>query len=269
MPSFVEKYGPWALVTGASAGIGEEFVRQLAERGLNVMLVARRAEKLEGIAESIKADYGVSTRVFGCDISGEDFLELIDGASADLDIGLLVNNAGAASYHGRFLNRELDLIRQSIHFSITVQLSLIHHFGNKMAERGRGGIIQVGSATGHLPMPYMVEYSSCKAFQLTMGEGLHYEMKRQGIDVLVLSPGPTKTERVDFGLEVDRVVSVGLNKLGDRPSIITGMVNKFLVNSRKYLMSRKRRLRLNGAYQETNLRRRDREAWGIGKKPAI
>ena len=269
MPSFVEKYGPWALVTGASAGIGEEFVRQLAEKGLNVLLVARRAEKLTDIAQCVEHDYGVKTRVLGCDVRTENFLEVIDKASADLEIGLLVNNAGAASYHGRFLNRDLETICQSVHFSIIVQLTLIHHFGNKMAERGKGGIIQVASATGHLPMPYMVEYSSCKAFQLTMGEGLHYEMKRQGIDVLVLSPGATKTERVDFGMEVGPVVSIALKGLGDKPSIIPGIVNKFLVNTRKYLMSRKHRVRTNGAYQETNLRRRDREAWGIGKKPAI
>lgn len=269
MPSFVEKYGPWALVTGASAGIGEEFVEQLAKRGLNVLLVARRIDKLTNIAERVEKKYGIHTRVLAYDLSADNFLETIDNASRDLEIGLLVNNAGASSYHGRFLSRKLEKIYQSVHFSIIVQLTLIHHFGNKMAGRGKGGIVQVASATGHVPMPYMVEYSSCKAFQLNMGEGLHYEMKRQGIDVLVLSPGATKTERVNFGMEVQPVVTIALNGLGDKSSIIPGWVNKFLVHTRKYLMSRKHRIRRNGSYQETNLRRRDKKAWGIGDKPAI
>jgi len=269
MPSYAEQYGPWALITGASAGIGEEFVKQLARRGLNILLVARRAEKLTEIASFVEQEYGVQTRVLACDMSHNDFLSVIKEASEDLDIGMLINNAGAASFHGRFLSRDLDTINQSVHFSITVQLTLLHHFGNKMAERGKGGIVQVASATGHLPMPYMVEYSSCKAFQLTMGEGLNYELKRQGIDILVLSPGATKTERVDFGMEVEPVVLAALKGLGKEPSVIPGIFNKVLIWTRKHLMSRKQSLRSCGAYQETNLRRRDRAAWGIGKKPAI
>jgi len=263
MSSFAEKYGPWALVTGASAGIGREMAIQIAERGLNVVLVARRAEVLEQLAKEIKSGCNVETRIIPCDLSREDYLAVIDEGSKDLQIGLLINNAGAPSYHGWFLDRKLADIDSSIHFNINVQVHLIHHFGNKMIEHGRGGIVQVSSITGHISMPFMAEYSANKGYQINFGEALSYELKEKGIDVLVLSPGATKTDRLAVGMEVAPVARAGLDSLGKQPLKIPGLKNQWSAFKKRHLLTRKASVRVSGNFQRRSLD--PNKSWGGGK----
>ena len=253
MASFAEKYGPWALITGASAGIGKEVAKQLAERGLNLALVARRKEKLEELAANLEKNYGVKIKVIPCDLSSKDFLATIDQACGGLEIGMLINNAGSPSYRGSILDRSAEEISNTIHFNVHVQAMLAYHFGKKMAQRGRGGIIQVASITGHFSMPHMTEYSASKGYQIQFGECLHYELKKFGVDVLVLSPGATKTERLDFGMKVEPVVRAGLDNLGKRPSLITGMINWLIVFRTRYLLTRKGVIRVKGDMQAKSL----------------
>jgi short-subunit dehydrogenase len=251
--SFIEHYGPWALVTGSSAGIGMEFTRQLASRGLNLALLARRRPKLEALAEELRAGFGVETRVIECDLSSVDYLSRVHEACADLEIGMLVNNAGAPSFHGRFLSRSVEDLENTLHFGVHVQLQLIRHFAESMAARRRGGIIQVSSVSGHLSMPFMAEYSASKAYQLALGEALHYEMKDYGIDVLVLSPGATKSERIDFGMDADAVVARALSQLGKRPSSVPGWRNSWSAFRWRHLYSRQRAIELLGRFQRGRL----------------
>jgi len=262
MASFAEKYGPWALVTGASAGIGRELAKQIAERGLNVALVARRAELLDELAKDISDTYGVETRAITCDMTRSDYLDVIDAGSQDLEIGLLINNAGAPSYHGWFLDRKPQDIEKTLHFSVHVQIHLIHHFGNKMLPRGRGGIMQVSSVTGHISMPFMAEYSAAKGYQIQFTEALNYELKLKGIDVVVLSPGATKTERLNMGMEADDVAKEGLDTLGKRPIVVAGFRNKWSAFKKRHLMSRKLSLKTSGDYQYSQLN--PDKSWGGG-----
>ena len=221
MATFTEKYGPWALITGASAGIGAEVARQLAEHGLNIALVARRTDKLEALSAELQKTFQVDTRVITCDLSQPDFMEPIKAGSDDLDIGLLVNNAGAPSFHGWFFKRSLEEIESVLHFNIHVQVQLTHHFGNRIGKRGGGGIIQVSSIAGHASMPFMAEYSASKGYQIRLTEALNYELRDMNIDTLIFSPSATKTERLNYGMEVEPTVRQALDCLGKQPTIIT------------------------------------------------
>lgn len=133
-------FGPWALVTGASSGIGKEFARQLAASGLNLVLVARRLPLLEEVGRTLADEYGIDYRAVGLDLSQEDFLERLEIVTHDLEIGLVVSNAGAA-HPGAFLSSDPDGLHQTIRLSVLAHLDLVHHFGGKMVTRKRGGIV--------------------------------------------------------------------------------------------------------------------------------
>lgn len=248
-----DSYGPWALVTGASAGIGREFSRQLASCGLNLVLLARRTQLLEELAQELRQEFSVQVRVVACDLSKPDFMAQVAGACADLEVGLLVNNAGAPAFHGRFLSRTSEELEQTLHFGVHVQLHLVHHFAALMAPRKRGGIIQVSSVSGHMSMPFMAEYSATKAYQLTLAEALYYELDDYGIDVLVLSPGATRSERINFGMQTAPVVERALSQLGKRPSTIPGWHNSWSAFKRRHLRTRRASVNELGRFQRGRL----------------
>jgi short-subunit dehydrogenase len=135
MNSFVERFGPWALVTGASSGIGEAFVRRLAENGMNLVLVARREDKLRILASDLQSQHSISTRVIPVDRS-QDLLPIIEQATAELQVGLLVNNAAIATT-GDFLDNDLAAETAMLHINNRAPLMLAHHFGRTMRKRGR------------------------------------------------------------------------------------------------------------------------------------
>lgn len=257
---FKNKYGPWALVTGASAGIGREFARQLAGRGLNIVLVARRQDLLAELAQELESAYSVETRQLVCDLGAGNFMQQLQEATYDLEIGLLVNNAGARSFQGSFLERTPEELEHTCHFSMKVQLLLLHHFGQRMAPRGRGGLIQVSSIRGHMSTPYMAEYSASKAYQLTLGEALHEELKDAGLDVLVVSPGATITERIRVGMPPAQVVETALQQLGRRPSVIPGLRNAWVAVKYRYFNSRSYAVRRAGRWQRRYLALRETDS---------
>lgn len=253
---FSHRYGPWALVTGASAGIGREFARQLARVGLNLVLVARRRQVLAMLTSELTADFPIQVRVVDCDLSRREGLAPLLALFGELDIGLLVNNAGAPSFHGHFVERDWAQIEDSLRFNTEIQMRLLHGAAVAMARRGRGGLIQVSSITGHTPVPYMAEYAADKAFQLALGESLHFELGERGVDVLVLSPGATRSERLDFGMEPDAVVAAALGGLGRVPSVIPGFGNRWRAFRFRHLDSRRRAIVRMGLFQRSRLRPR-------------
>lgn len=243
------KYGPWALVTGASAGIGREFVRQLAADGLNLVLASRNRERLEALAEELTHRYGVAIRTVPVDLSNTGSTEVLEEATADLEIGLLVNNAGVET-HGAFLKSDLDRENALLQLNVVRPMELAHVFGQKMARRGRGGILFVSSTLAYQPVPYFANYASSKAYILSLGEALHFELKKKGVDVTVLSPGLTDTamagdmDGVDFGktpiplMDVEPVVRTAIRNLGRRPSVIPGAINNIMGFLGKRVFSR-------------------------------
>lgn len=234
-----DQFGPWAIVTGASSGIGKEFARQLAASGLHLILVARRLPLLEEVGRTLAQEYGIAYRAVGLDLSGEDFLEALATATRDLDIGLLVSNAGTGN-PGEFLSIEPAVLHQVVQLNVLAHLNLAHHFGRRMAGRGRGGIILVSAMGASQGIPYMANDSASKSYVLTLGETLNVEFKKQGLHVTVLLPGPTDTPVLDrFGFDansmplkpmtVEQCVAEGLAALNaNRPSHLTGALYRLM-----------------------------------------
>ena len=238
--TFKDRYGPWALVTGASSGIGAEFARQLAERGLNLAILARRKPRLEELARHLQDRNHIQVKVIAADLAQPDFLSLILSETQSIEIGLLVNNAGFGLARS-FLDHELEKELALLDVNCRVPLALSHVFGRQMAERKQGGIIFVSSVSGYLATPYEATYAASKVYELFLAESLGYELKKNGIDVLALCPGSTDTEfhqvsgsRPVAAMAVQPVVALALKKLGKAPVVIPGWHNRLLVYLLKF-----------------------------------
>lgn len=242
MTEFKEKYGPWAMVTGASSGIGEEFARQIAEKDVNVILVARRKERLEKVAKEISEHYQIKTLPVIADLSSDNFLDHLLESVKDLDIGLLVNNAGYA-VTGNFLENNIESELRSINLSCKTPLLLTHTFGKKMLQRKKGGIIFMSSVTAYYSNPGTANYSAVKAFNMNFSGGLWHELRSKGIDVFTIIPGLVKTEffhnttvSLEYGLarhlylpmKAEDVVSAAINGIGKKSQALPGWHNKML-----------------------------------------
>jgi short-subunit dehydrogenase len=195
------KFGPWAVVTGASVGIGKEFARQLAADGINLALVSRRASELTAVGRELSRTYGIQHRVVAVDLAMRDALTAVDVATRDLDVGLLVSNAGDAR-PGEFLAAELDDMHATVRVNVLAHLDLAHHFGRRLAAKKRGGIVLVGALGASNGVPFMANPAATKAYVRSLGEALHIELAKQGVHVTVLLPGPTDTPALEkLGIE--------------------------------------------------------------------
>lgn len=244
---FKDKYGSWALVTGASSGIGREFARQLAAQGLNLVLVARRKEVLDQIAQDIRGEYSIQIKTVQADLSESESILIVDEATKDVEIGLLVSNAGMG-VAGAFLKSDPATEARLIHLNAAAHMQLAHLFGQQMSQRGRGGIMLVSSVGAYQGMPYMANYSASKAYILSLGEALHFELKPKGVDVTVLVPGATDTDAKAWEglaeapnmkyMTAGQVAEAALNALGKKPSVIPGGFNKVMHFISTHFMSR-------------------------------
>ena len=234
---FKKKYGDWALVTGASAGIGLEIAEQLAAGGLNVVLVARRQATMERAANRLARDHKVQTRVVPMDLTRDGAVDQLADTVNDLTIGVLVLNAGV-EVNGEFIDSAPEAQAALVKLNVLVPTLMARHFGARMAERGRGAILLTSSLFAYQGMPYFASYAASKAYILLLGEGLHVELKRRGVDVTVLSPGLTKTEMAAgipmrwsrlpmVAHDPKKVARVGLRNIGRSPSVIPGLLNRF------------------------------------------
>lgn len=239
--TFKEKYGAWALVTGASSGIGFEFAHQLAALGLNLALVARRKKRLDQLAIELQKKYAIQCKVMPTDLSQSDFLSEIKKLTAALEIGLLINNAGFGTT-GELLENDLETEIKLLHVNCRAPLILAHHFGKKMKNRKKGGIIFSASIVGFTAVPLWSNYAASKAYDLFLAEALGHELKDHGVDVLALCPGTTKAEfqeiagtRMLMPMSAEAVVRRGLQKLGHTYVTIPGILNRLNVLSIKLL----------------------------------
>jgi short-subunit dehydrogenase len=234
-----DQFGPWALITGASSGIGREFARQIAASGINVVLVARREALLREVGTECSKDYGVEHQILALDLSREGFLKQLASVTCDLDIGLIISNAGTGS-PGRFLSSNRDTMAELLRLNTLAHLDLAYHFGQRLVERRRGGFLFVGAMGADKGIPYMANDAGAKAYVQSLAEALHVEWKPFGMHVTVLPPGPTETPVLaKFGLtpdnmpmkpmNVEQCVREGLKALRDNRSlIIPGRMNRMM-----------------------------------------
>lgn len=244
-PPLRERYGEWALVTGASAGIGAEFVRALAREGVSVALTARREERLVELAGEIEKNHQVQTRVVAADLSIPEDVERLAEAVSDLDVAVLVNNAGRG-YSGAFAKQDAERLRDMVQLNCAAPVVLTSRLLPRMLARGaKSAIVITGSVAGRQPLPLHAVYSATKAFDLLFGEALAVELRDAGVDVLVLEPGSTATEFQEkageiahAGEPVENVVATALDALGRRPTVVSGWWNWLRANLAMRLLPR-------------------------------
>lgn len=247
--AFRSRYGPWALVAGASEGLGRQFALQVGERGLNLLLVARREEPLQATAEEVRRLHGVEVRTASLDLGADGLLERIAPAIQGLEIGLLIYNA-ALSIPARFLERPAEDHARTLAVNCRGPLLLSHALGREMAARGRGGILLMSSAAGLAGSGLIATYAASKAFDTAFGEGLAQDLEPEGIDVLSFVASATRTPNLERDLQGRRpsvpmadpavVVRQALRELGRRRTAIAGTGTRMLLPVLVRVLSRRR-----------------------------
>ena len=228
--SFAERYGPWAVITGASEGTGAAFAHRLAAEGVASVLVARRSEPLAALAADIRAKHGVECVTASVDLSASNAADKVAKAAAGREVGLFISNAGADTNGARFLDRDIDAWTQLVNLNVTTMMTCAHHFAGPMRERGRGGLLLVNSGACYGGLRGMAAYTASKAFMLCFSEALWGELEPVGVDVLTLVMGRTDTPAhrkllADQGRSIDTagwatsddVARVGLERLPHGP----------------------------------------------------
>jgi short-subunit dehydrogenase len=255
--AFHIKYGPWAVVAGASEGLGAAYADQLAQRGLNLVLVARRENLLQALALQLKQKYDVEVQTMALDLSLPDSAENIVHKTTGLGIGLLVYNA-AFSAVGSFLDHPVDDHMKEIDTNIRTPLALTYAFGQRMLASGRGGIILMASLSAFQGSAYISNYAATKAFNILLAEGLWEEWRKRGTDVLVCIAGAVRTPNYlastprqtggfsDATLEPEQVVREALAALGRQPHIIPGRSNRMVSFIMRHLLPRRMAIQLMG-----------------------
>jgi uncharacterized protein len=226
---FIGRYGPWAMIAGASEGTGASFARQLAAKGLNLILIARREAPLHTLASEIRAKSGMECITGSIDLSAPDAPARMGELASDREVGLLILNAGADLNGSALLELDIAIWNALAMRNVLSLMGACHHFGKAMARRGRGGIIICGSGACYGGLPGVAVYGATKAFDLVLGEALWAELKPHGVDVLNLIMGRTDTpahrelmERkgIPFPSDCaspDEVAALGLERLPHGP----------------------------------------------------
>ena len=232
--AFVRRYGSWGIVAGASEGLGAAWGEALAARGLNLALFARRLEVLEAAAAAIRARHHVEVRTHALDLAGTAFGAELERLAGSLEVGFGVFNAAHAP-RGPFLDLGLEDQLRSVDVNCRSPLTMAHVLGRRMAARGRGGLVVMSSLAAFHGSPFIATYGATKAFNLVLGEGLWFELRSRGVDVLACAAGATRTpgflKASPHGepgmIEPAQVVEEALGRLGRTGVMIPGRFNRF------------------------------------------
>lgn len=232
---FKSTYGPYALVTGASEGIGCAFATQLAKRGLNVLLVARRAEALNQLSRELESKFGVLCPVMVADLSIESDVEHVLQQSQKLDIGLAICNAGYGTA-GSFLENDLEIEMNMLRVNCTAVTRMAHVLGHRFRTRGKGGMVLMSSIVATQGVPRSANYAASKAYIHSLGEALQEEWRDNGVDLLIVAPGPVATgfakrSKMQMGQTAtpDVVAIESLEALGKKHIVHPGWLAKLMV----------------------------------------
>ncbi len=244
-------YGPWALVTGASDGIGRALAFHIAAAGINVVLAARREGALQALAAELVAAHGIETIVAPVDLTEPGAADTIEDLTSRLDVGLVVLAAGFGTT-GTVLETPLAAELDLLAVNVTAVMHLSHTFARRLVDRGRGGIVLFGSIVGWQGVPGQANYAASKAYVQALAEGLHDELGPQGVDVIAVAPGPVDSgfgQRAGLTMTStttpDIVAEAALTALGRRRTVVPGVRGKVLTSSLAPL-SRRMRSRILG-----------------------
>jgi short-subunit dehydrogenase len=246
--TFAMRYGPWALVVGASDGLGAAFADELAARGVNVVLAARRATMLDDVALRLRTDHGIDTRVVAVDVAAPDGVSRIVEAIESLDIGLLVCNPASGPI-GPFLELTPEQLDATLELNCRSAARLTHAIGPRLVARGRGGIVLLGSVASMQGTALVAQYAATKAYLRVLAEGLWSELKPLGVDVLACCPGLVRTPTYEAGapsksrlapapMTPRAVARQTFDTLGRQPVLFAGLANRLGVLALKFLPRR-------------------------------
>ncbi len=248
---FHQRYGPSALVTGASSGIGREIAWRLAEAGFDLVLVARRETLPRELAAEMTSRHTIDVSVLPIDLARRDGVDDLVDATVGKDIGLYVAAAGFGT-SGRFLDAEVEQEREMLRLNCEAVLTTSVVFGRRLVDRGRGGLILMSSIVGFQGMPNAANYAATKAYVQTLAEALYVEFRPLGVDVLAAAPGPTHSGFAErAGMQMGRALSPGdvagrtLDTLGRKPTALPGALSRVLKDSMAPL-PRRVRVRIMG-----------------------
>ena len=251
--AFRAKYGPWAVVAGASAGLGAEYAAQLAAAGLDLVLVARRTVELEALAASLRQRAGVDVRTLPLDLALPGAAATLDQQTSDLDVGLLIYNA-TRSLVGPFLDLPLDDHLDELAVNTCTPMELAWRFGQRLSARGRGGMILMSSVSASQGAPLVSNYGATKAYGLVLAEGLWEEWRARGVDVLAVQPAviaeasgaqPQRAAGATT-LTPDTIAREALAALGHGPSVTPGATVKLVTFFMRRIMPRASAIRMLG-----------------------
>ncbi len=231
--AFAGRCGPWALVAGASEGLGAAFARALAARGLNVVMVARRAGLLDAVAQRVREEYGVEVRSLAGDLADREFVERLPAECATLSLGLVVYNACEAPV-GDLAAADTGELMRVVDVNVRAPVLLLRGLLPAMIERGRGGVVLMTSMAGNQGSPRLAAYSASKAFTRELAEGLWYELKPTGVDLVACCAGAIRTpgfaaaagKDAPGTLDPEQVAQQALDALGRGPVVIPGAFNR-------------------------------------------
>lgn len=262
MTSLLDRYGSWALVAGASEGIGAAFAHALAEAGFNLVLIARRQAPLEGLAADLRARFGHSVQTVTLDLASPELALRFGAIAAEREIGLVVYNA-ALSIIAPFLDTSLADKQRTIDINVRGPVIAAHVFGERMAERGRGGIVLLSSLTAFWGSAWVATYGATKAFNLSLGEALAHELAERGVDIVVSCAGATRTpgflkvvagRKAPLAMSPKAVAEQTLRALPKRGAFVPGSFNRFVQRLLTRLLSRKSAVRIMASHTKALLR---------------
>ena len=257
MNSFKNKYGNTALIAGASEGLGAAFATSLAKRGFNLVLIARRKEPLEALFKILIANFKINVTIICCDLADADATEQIKNTLDNLPIDFMVYNA-CASYIGHYLDTDVSEQLKIADVNIINPIKMLHYFGGEMVKRKRGGVVLMSSLAGLQGSGCLTMYGASKAFDKILAEGLWYEWKENGVDVIACCAGatttpnyintkPLKTSIFEPKPQLpESVVEECMKRIGTTPSFISGRSNRIASFIMQKLFSRKRSVKIMG-----------------------
>ena len=270
---WMARYGPQALVTGASDGIGREFARTLAAAGFDLILVARRGDRLRALASELSDRYGTTSTIIEADLADNESVSRVIDSTRDTDIGLLVASAGFGS-SGPFVDARLDEELGMLDVNCRAALSMAHAYGRRFVARGQGGIVLLSSIVAFQGVPQSAHYAATKAYVQSLAEALRIELEPLGVDVIASAPGPVHSgfaqrANMQMGLALDpsAVPPATLSALGRRMTVRPGWLSKLLETALK-MLPRWGRVRMMNLVMGgmTEHQRADRQAEPMSRK---